>query len=108
MSTITTSESLVILLRRGVTYLNDATVIAAADEIERLRAERDEARLKVERLRDKARLKVERLRAERDEARRTVERLRDTARRKIERLRVERDKARETVCRHWECQADTD
>jgi chromosome condensin MukBEF ATPase and DNA-binding subunit MukB len=61
MSTITTSESLVILLRRGVTYLNDATVIAAADEIERLRAERDEARQK-----------VEQLRAERDEARRKV------------------------------------
>lgn len=33
MSTITTTESLVILLRAGVTYLNDATVHAAADRL---------------------------------------------------------------------------
>ncbi len=33
MSTITTTESLVRLLRAGVTYLNDATVNAAADRL---------------------------------------------------------------------------
>lgn len=33
MSTITTTESLVILLRGGVTYLNDTTVNAAADRL---------------------------------------------------------------------------
>ena len=59
-------------LRRNAVFNYKDTYIAAADEIERLRVERDNLRLEIDRMVDKLTAQRDAARRERDEARRMV------------------------------------